>query len=462
LPDVYQSAFDAQVRKSLTEVIGIMEWGALSPSEKREQRYKRWLSPDIKFGSRQAEEAYKTRVTRFIKAINLEQPDRVPVMLPSGYFPAYYNGKNLRQVMYDYQEMRRAWLRYLAEFDMDAFGGPGLVLPGKALDIIDFKLHKWPGHGLSPDASSSQFVEGEYMTVDDYDALIKDPSDFWFRTFLPRAAGAFEPFRKIAPLTPMVSLPIFYLTSIGKPDVQAAFQKFLKAGRECARWSKIVGACNRKALKAGFPTVTGGMTGAPFDILSDSLRGTKGIFLDMFQRPKILFEAMERVTSTAIEEAVVTSNASGCPVIFIALHKGADSFMSVKQYETFYWPSMKKLIKGLVDEGLVPMIFAEGSYNQRLEIIKDVPPRSVIWYFERVDMAKAKQILGNISCIAGNVPTSLLCTGSPREVKQHCRNLIEIAGKGGGYILAGAASINQGDPENLRAMMAAVKEYGRY
>jgi uroporphyrinogen-III decarboxylase len=300
------------------------------------------------------------------------------------------------------------------------------------------------------------------MTVDDYDSLINDPSDFWLRTFLPRAAAAFEPFRHIAPLTPMVSLPVFYLTSIGKPDVQVAFQKLLKAGRECAKWSKVVGACNRKALKSGYPTVMGGMTGAPFDILSDSLRGTKGIFLDMFQRPNKLIEAMERVTSTAIDEAVVTSNASGCPIIFIALHKGADSFMSVKQYETFYWPSMKKLIKGLIDEGLIPMIFAEGSYDQRLEIIKDVPDRSVIWYFERVDMAKAKKVLGNVSCIAGNVPTSLLCTGSPHEVKQYCRNLIETAGKGGGYILAGAASINQGNAENLRAMMTAAKEYGIY
>ena len=123
---------------------------------------------------------------------------------------------------------------------------------------------------------------------------------------------------------------------------------------------------------------------------------------------------------------------------------------------------MKKLITGLVDEGLIPMIFAEGSYDQRLEFMKDVPQKSVIWYFERINMAKAKEVLGNIACIAGNVPTSLLCTGSPQQVKEYCRDLIEVVGKDGGYILAGAAGINRGDPDNLRAMMNAAIEYGTY
>jgi len=115
---------------------------------------------------------------------------------------------------------------------------------------------------------------------------------------------------------------------------------------------------------------------------------------------------------------------------------------------------------GLINEGLVPLPFAEGDYEPRLEIIKDMPHGSVIWHFERMDMAKAKRILGDNACIAGNVPVSVLCTGTPQDVKEHCRQLIETCGKGGGYILTGSASIEQGDPENLRAMMAAAREYG--
>jgi uroporphyrinogen-III decarboxylase len=117
---------------------------------------------------------------------------------------------------------------------------------------------------------------------------------------------------------------------------------------------------------------------------------------------------------------------------------------------------------GLIDQGLVPMPFAEGDYIPRLEIIKDMPRGAVIWYFEVMDMAKAKKVLGGNACIAGNLPTSILCTGTPQQVKESCRQLIETCAPGGGYILAGGAAIDEGNPDNLRAMMEAAKEYGVY
>jgi uroporphyrinogen-III decarboxylase len=63
----------------------------------------------------------------------------------------------------------------------------------------------------------------------------------------------------------------------------------------------------------------------------------------------------------------------------------------------------------------------------------------------------------------GNVPSSLLMTGTKEQVKEYCRNLIEVCGKGGGYILAsGSAGIDRAKVENLRTMVEAAKEYGVY
>jgi len=172
-------------------------WAQLAPAEKREEQFRRWLSPDVRFVSPQAEKAYRERVTRLIKAIQLKEPDRVPCILPVMCFPAYYAGTTLHTVMYDYGELRRAWLKFLREFYMDTYTPPGMVPPGKALEAVDYKLYKWPGHGLSLKTSSYQCVEGEYMMADEYDALIKDPSNFWIRVYMPRVFGAFEPFRKM-------------------------------------------------------------------------------------------------------------------------------------------------------------------------------------------------------------------------------------------------------------------------
>jgi uroporphyrinogen-III decarboxylase len=171
---------------------------------------------------------------------------------------------------------------------------------------------------------------------------------------------------------------------------------------------------------------------------------------------------MERITPIAIEGAISAVANAAAPVVIMPLHKGADSFMSIKQYETFYWPTFKKVVMALVNEGIYPILFAEGSYNKRLDIIGDFPKGSVAWYFDQTDIFEAKKKIGDKLCIIGNVPTSLIMTGTPQQVKEHCRKLIEVCGKGGGYVLAGGANVDEGNPENLRAMMAAVREYGVY
>jgi uroporphyrinogen-III decarboxylase len=439
------------------------KWADLSPDERREERFRRWLSPpDVTFSSSEAEKGYKARVTRFIKAIKLEEPDRVPVMLPAGFYPAYYAGGTLKTVMYDYDELRRAWLKFLNDFELDTFVGPGLVLPGKMLDSIDYKLHHWPGHGIADDISLYQYIEGENMKSEEYDALIRDPSDFLLRTFLPRSVGAFAGFRKLGPMTPFIGIPVFYITQFGDPEVRASVQALLDAALEGVKWQAAVMDVSQAAREDGVPSIWGGMSGAPYDLIGDMLRGTKGIMMDMYQRPDKLHEAMERIAAIVIDEAIGMANASGCPVIFMPLHKGPGGFMSNTQFETFYWPTFKKVMTGLIDEGLVPLPFAEGDYTPRLEIIKDMPRGKVIWHFEQMDMVKAKEVLGDNACIAGNLPASVLCTGTPQEVKEGCRQLIETCAKGGGYILTAAASMNQGSADNLRAMMEAAKEYGVY
>ena len=64
----------------------VKEWGEMSPDEKQEALFQRWLSPkdpagnDLKFQSPEAEKLYKERITRIKDAIQLKKrPDRVPV-----------------------------------------------------------------------------------------------------------------------------------------------------------------------------------------------------------------------------------------------------------------------------------------------------------------------------------------------------------------------------------------------
>jgi len=181
--------------------------------------------------------------------------------------------------------------------------------------------------------------------------------------------------------------------------------------------------------------------------------------LDMFRYADDLKEACDRLVPSLVKCAVGACNASGHIMPFIPLHKGADGFMSQEQFRIFYWPSLRKLIIGLVNEGLVPQLFAEGAYNDRLEAISDIPEGKVVWWFDRTDMKKAKETVGKVACLAGNVPLDLLCAGTPDEVKAYCKELMDVAGVDGGFILSTGAGIQGSRKENVKAMMTFCKAY---
>jgi len=437
----------------------------LTPEEKQERLFASWLAAqDISFADREAEEGYRQRVMRIKQAVQLKQPpDRVPVCPMTGLFPVYYAGITVREAMYDYQKAAEAWIKYVLDFRPDAYVGMFVVPPGKLFDLLDYKLYKWPGRGVPADISY-QCVDAEYMKADEYDALIDDPSDFWLRTYFPRIFGALRPLENLTPLTHVLEMVITCgsFVPFGMPEVQEALRAILEAGREASRWAKVAGDVDRFLRGRGFPALSGGISKAPFDILGDTLRGTRGIMVDMYRRPEKLLEGLEAVTPLAVRMGITSARAAGHPLVFIPLHKGADGFLSEGQFRTFYWPTLRQVIEALIEEGLVPFLFAEGGYNSRLEIICDLPPGKTVWLFDDIDMARAKEVLGDVACIAGNVPISLLAFGSPEEVEDCCRELIKVAGRGGGFILSSGAVIDDIRPENLRALIEAARKFGTY
>jgi len=441
------------------------KWSDLSPDEKREERFNRWLSPPgVQFTGPEAEKAYKVKVQRLINVYKVKEPDRVPVSLHVGALPAYLYGTDYHTVMYDPEKAAQVWMKFNKEFETDYLVSPAMLLPGKVYELLDYKLYTWPGHGMPESANGYQFVEGEYMKADEYDALITDPSGFLIRVFMSRAFGALQSFGMLQSTVSVIELPTFYLMPYTMPPVQAAQQVLIDAGRELSKWMGSIFQFTREGMELGFPPMaSGAFCKAPFDNLGDTLRGTKGIMMDMYRQPGKLIEAMDVLADMTIQSVISTLNATKGLAAMFPLHKGADGWMSDRQFETLYWPSLKKIIHALITEGILIILFAEGSFDTRLETVNEFPKGAVHWMFDRTDMAKAKRVLGEKCSLSGNVPASLLVAGTPGEVKKYCRNIIEICGKGGGYMLApGTADMTEAKPDNLRVMMEAAKEFGVY
>ena len=236
-----------------------------------------------------------------------------------------------------------------------------------------------------------------------------------------------------------------------------------KASREAVAWNKQFQSLFDELNELGFPgrgSMVGG--GVPFDMISDFLRGMRGAMLDMYRCPDKLLAVCDKLMSQTLRMIAAFPRPEGYAQAFVALHRGADGFMSLKQFEKFYWPYLKQLIEALVAAGYTPEIFFEGDYTQRLEYLTDLPSGKVIARFDRSDMAKVARILGGKICISGGMPSSLLQTGTKEEVKQRIRWLIDTCGKDGAFIMSPGSALDEVSPENLKTLVEFTSEYGKY
>jgi len=394
-------------------------------------------------------------------AVELRRPDRVPTVFYTMFWHARRGGFSCREAMYDYERVNEITRRLVLEFQPDMYALPHpMTAFGPIMDKMGFSQMHWPGHGTGEDVSF-QYLDREYMKAEEYEEYLFDPTGFYLSKYLPRVAEG------LAGLARLSNLPGQYYAGLllgtrhyAQPEVASAFDTLRAAGDEARKMLRSAMAFAKEMTELGFPMAHGAAANAPFDYFGDNFRGSKGILLDMFRRKDQLLAAMEKAAVFILNEALAASARSPSKFVFIPIHWAFDAFMSPAQFKSFFWPSFRKLLLGLIERGLVPMVLWEGDCTSRLEIIADIPPGKAVYWFERTDLVRAKQVLGGAVCLRGNVPASLLTTGTPEQVDACCRTLIEKVGRDGGFILDGGIGIpDEAKPENVAAMFQSVRKY---
>ena len=408
-----------------------------------------------------AEEQYQERKQRILDAIALKEPDRVPIVGPYQQFPYQYAGVTFRDAMEDYALAREVCHKFVDDFEPDADFGPIFAYPSKPMETLGIKWFKWAGHGL-PDDTMYQFIEDEYMSAEEYDEFLYDPSHFMASKWLPRSFKALEAFENYPAMRRMMWFGWTGLfTPFASPEMREALETLMQAGSELGEWFGSLGQYGQEIKEKGFPQAYAGLDWTPFDIIGDTLRGTRGIMGDMIRRPDTLLKAIDVATEIAIEYGMGAAGAD-LPFCWIWPHKGSAGFMSDEQFAKFYWPPMRTLIEELITHDVTPVVYFEGDENPRLKYFTEVPPGKVWFHFATMDMAKAKETLGDIACISGNLPSYLLLSGTPDEVRDYAKKLIDTCAPGGGYIMDTSIMLDQAKPENVKAMFEFTKEYGVY
>ena len=140
------------------------------------------------------EELFKEKQKRLWDAIQMREPDRVPFVIGSTYFPSKYAGIPFSSAYYDPIRWNAAYAQFIADFDPDTWGTTGVVTGGKVMDVLQNKTQLWPGGPLPPNVPQ-QNIDAEYMKEDEYDHYLEDTADFFDAPLSSsglRCSGAFS------------------------------------------------------------------------------------------------------------------------------------------------------------------------------------------------------------------------------------------------------------------------------
>ncbi len=433
--------------------------------ERQDAFLDKWIAAEgVPFVDDDAKAKYQERTTLIAKAFRLDKDiKRVPIMPLTTFAPTQMAGMSGKQAMYDPDAAGKAYYDFAKTYQPDTAGSAPMLMYGPALEALDYKLYKWPGHGVDENLSY-QFHEKEYMKPDEYDWLISDPTDYWLRGWMPKTHMALAPLASMWPIYGSMEMAMFgpWLVGMGTPPMQEAMKALMEAGKHSFEWINKLVPWMGRIMAEGTPFGAGGFTKAPFDVLSDSFRGTTQLMMDMYRKPDKVLAAVDRLTKPMIDLGIRGAMDNGNPIVFIPLHKGADGFMSDEQFKTFYWPTLNKVMHGLAEAGCIPACFVEGGYNQRLDYLTDTSDIRSFYLFDRTDMAKARDVLGGKVCIGGGMPISLILTGTVEKVKEETKKLIDTAKGDCGYILSIGCAMDEGKHDTLKAFVDAGLEHGIY
>ena len=432
--------------------------------------------------SKRIEQKLIDRTTRVKDAIALKEPDRVPLTpFSDQFFGANQAGLKYSDVLYKSFKTAKAYLKIFSRYDFDLYPAFFTAQHGKLNDLYDHRLTKWPG-AANPDHRLSenkpfQYIERSWMEPSEYEELNTDITGFMLRKLLPRQNPSLSGFSKLPYASLMSYFAPFLMTFFFMDkEVQQTLRKFSPLKIIPKMMGLVLGQkmYGEKMEKRGNPVAFMNGAGlAPFDLISDTIRGMRGTMLDMIRNPEELKKACDIIANYSIkglgtlDAALGTMGKYSVQTSFMPLHRGADGFMSNEQFETFYWPSLTKIIDAMIEKGYTPMPFFEGSYDQRLPYLADLAkkhPGKMIYFFQDTNIKKVKEMMGDHVCIRGNIPASLLIGGTTQQVEDYVKQSIEDCAEGGGFLVDGAISgiPNQARHENVVAMTKAVHKYGVY
>jgi uroporphyrinogen decarboxylase len=218
--------------------------------------------------------------------------------------------------------------------------------------------------------------------------------------------------------------------------------------------------------EAGFPVTF--MTRSPFCMAANMC--ALNLFMTwMIEAPSLCKQLMElgyRHTLRTLDVWIETFGVDNLQV-WLTTPIESNQLISPKHMETFALPFHLKYGEHLKKIGIKQrLIHFCGDQNRNLPILAEADPwahPAILSFGSEVDILRAADLFPR-DIIYGNVDTVLLDSGSPREIYDTCKGLLEKGKRiEGGFILAPSCDAPVFmPPVNMYAMTKAIEEHGIY
>lgn len=202
--------------------------------------------------------------------------------------------------------------------------------------------------------------------------------------------------------------------------------------------------------------VNGGLSG-PLSFAAN-LRGPQPLLLDMMINPKMVHQLLEISMEAVFSfgEAQVVHGG----VKTINIYEPVAAMISNPMVEEFSFHYLEQIILRLKSLGALILLHICDDTTRLLNCMVEIGA-DILSLDVQVDLAKAKEIVGDRASISGNVATNHLVLSTPEQIYEEACNCIRKAALGGRFTLSSSCEVPFDTPEeNIDAMVKAAREFG--
>lgn len=202
----------------------------------------------------------------------------------------------------------------------------------------------------------------------------------------------------------------------------------------------------------------------PYNLISSALdvynlyRGFRDAYMDIRRRPKQVLDACE-----AINQHLLFPKASSYErTPWISSPIMAGHYLGPKLFKTFMWPSYKKLLCAYTERGAAIAICMEGKWGKEsYELLNELPKGCLIAFVENDDFDEVQRTIGDKVSLGYPFPMALLKTGTPKQIKDTAKRIIDRIGTTGTFMALDKALLTKSDakPENYAALSEVCHTY---